>query len=126
MQSLVRHSRPPDGPPKPPREGVSLDDVLWSDITRLPGDARAMLEVLAVAARPLGLAVVLRAAGLGGDGHPALARLKAGRLVRRGGRHDDALETYHDRVRAAVVGRLAPEVLRARHARLAEAWKRPG
>src|SRR5262249_46362690 len=61
---------------------IALDEVLWARIRRLPEDARALLEVLAVAGQPLRQADAGRAAGLGPEGFEALASLRSNHLVR--------------------------------------------
>ena len=58
------------------RGSISLDDVLWARIERLPEGPRALLEVLAVAGQPLRQADTIRAAGLGPEGFTALASLR--------------------------------------------------
>jgi serine/threonine protein kinase/tetratricopeptide (TPR) repeat protein len=99
---------------------ISLDDVLWARIQRLPENARDLLEVLAVAGRPLRQADATRATGLGPAGFTALASLRSDHLVRGTGAGAlDDVETYHDRIREIVAGRLAPERLKSWHERLA-------
>src|SRR6185436_9689590 len=84
--------------------------------------ARALVSVVAAAGRPLRSDVALRAAGLRGEGQ-AVATLCAERLLRA--RHPDdgpaELETYHDRIRAALVVRLDDDERRRIHAALAVA-----
>ncbi len=99
---------------------ISLDDVLWERIGRLPTNAQALLEVLAVAGRPLRQANECRAADLGPEGFAALALLRSNHLVRGAGAGAlDDVETYHDKIRETVVRHLPPDRLKLRHERLA-------
>ena len=68
-----------------------------------------------------------RAAELGPDGRAAAARLRSGRPVRgTGTTGGEELETYHDRIREAVVARLAPGVKEHHHLRLGRALEASG
>jgi hypothetical protein len=112
---------------------VSLDQVLAKRIARLPADARALLEVIAVAGGPIAQGVAAKAAGLvdagpAGDGRNvaagrnAMNALRSAQLVRtRGAREIDAVETYHDRIRESVASRLDAAGLAERHLALAQA-----
>jgi len=100
-----------------------LDQLLRRHVARLADDARQLLEVCAVAARPVATALALRAAGLDREG-AIVATLRAERLVRvRRPRHQPVLqiEPYHDRIRESVVAGLDPARRRAVHLALAEA-----
>jgi serine/threonine protein kinase len=97
---------------------VSLSEVLWSRILRLPEEARRLLEVVAVASRPLCQTDACRAAEVGEE-HTALASLRSGRLLRSSGPGEHGeIETYHDRIRETVLLHLAPDTLRHHHCRL--------
>ena len=101
-------------------EGVSLEGVLQARIQSLPEDARRLLEVLAVAARPIEQGMAASAAGLSFGETAALDVLRAGHLVRtRGAKARDMVEPYHDRVRETVTAGLDAARLRACHERLA-------
>jgi len=85
------------------------------------------VHVVAVAGHPLRLVDACEAAGLGCDRHESLAVLRAAHLVRtRGESLEDLVEAYHDRVREAVVRRLAAEMVVDCHRRLARTLKRSG
>jgi len=110
---------------------VSLDEALRARFARLGGEEpRRLLEVVAVAGRPVERAVALGAADVqAGGAAAALAVLRTARLVRTakirsGG--DDAFETYHNRIREAVVSGLGAEALAALHGRLAAALEATG
>jgi tRNA A-37 threonylcarbamoyl transferase component Bud32 len=119
LVQALRAAAETDAPPSP--GGVAaLDEVLSVRIGDLPAEARCLLEVVAVAGRPLGSVEAFAAAGLEGRQRDAQAVLRSGRLLRAtGGLEEGEVETYHDRIREAVMARLAPAVLRERHRQLA-------
>jgi serine/threonine protein kinase len=122
IAELARHFPAEAGPPGRvvAAPGISLDEMLWARVQRLPDAARRLLEVVAVAGRPLALDEACRAAELGPEDRAAPAQLRAGRLFRgTGAEGGDEVETYHDRVRETVLAHLPPEALRDHHGRLA-------
>src|SRR5262249_61868154 len=98
-----------------------LARVLQDHVARLPDDARALLTLCAVAARPLGTDLALRAARLEREG-AAVVTLRTARLVRiRRAGAVQQIEPYHDRIRETVVAALAAPARPRRHRALAEA-----
>ncbi len=106
---------------------LSLDEVIRSRVAGLPDDARRLLEVVAVAGRPLSQEVVDRAADVGAARRPVINQLRVANLVHTtGSRSEDLVEVYHDRIREAVVAGLPADRLAARHRRLALALQSSG
>jgi len=116
IDELVRYGHAGAPPP------LRLDDALWHRIAQLEPATRAILQRAALSGR-LTRRTAARAAGLDGaafDGH--LSVLCAANLMRTSGMSPaGALEPYHDRVRAAVLGRTGDDESRALHRELAEA-----
>ena len=107
------------------RPPPSLDAVLRERLTRLPDPARELLEVVAVAGAPLARSAALAAAALTPGDIAPLTLLAAQHLVRaRPMNGDERVETYHDRIRHAVVTALTPDRVRRAHRALAEALER--
>lgn len=99
---------------------ASLDEVIWDRVSRLPGRALDLLEVIAVAGRPIPLDITRRAAKLNGENNQALAILRSEHLIRvRETKDREEIETFHDRVRETVVAHLTAEALQAHHRVLA-------
>jgi tetratricopeptide (TPR) repeat protein len=81
---------------------VGLDAALETRLHVLGVEARRVVEVVAVHGGPIGEALIADAAGLSPDEVAlVLTRLRADRLVRNA--REEAVEPYHDRVRAAVL-----------------------
>ena len=99
---------------------IELETVLWNRIQALPIDAQRLLEMVAVAGRPIHESLAFRAAELGVGSRVALATLRSARLIRGiGPAQLDQIEMYHDRVRVTVLTHLLPHARRWCHDRLA-------
>ncbi len=107
-------------------EPVVLKEVILRRIGSLRADQRHLLEIVAVAGRPLRSNTAIRAAELEDQGRKALIELQAARLVRSGSAEQQEVETFHDRIRETVVAHLTPDALRERHRRLAVALESSG
>jgi serine/threonine protein kinase len=107
---------------------IRLETVLGDRLARLPREARALLETVAVAGRPLARSIAREAAALGPDEKlAAMAWLRAEHILRaRGSGDDEEIETFHDRIRETVLGQLTPAELAARHLQIARALEASG
>jgi energy-coupling factor transporter ATP-binding protein EcfA2 len=106
---------------------LDLARVLGTQIDELPQEARDLLEVVAVAGRPLHQGDAFRSARLGAERREVLTVLQLNQLVRTTGpAEQDTVETYHLRIREAVHSRLNPETLRNCHLRLAQTLEAAG
>lgn len=102
---------------------IRLDAIFERRLAKLPDPARRLLEIVAVAGRPIERDLASWAAGLAArDEASVLEALRAAHLVRTAQSSGaEFLETYHDRIRAAVSRGLGPERLADRHRELAGA-----
>ncbi len=98
---------------------LTIDDVVRHRAGRLPPSALTLLELLAVAGRPLPIALIKRAAGLPPGDRSALNALLRSHLARRGGA--DYVEPFHRRVGAAIQASLSTDHRKLRHEQLAAA-----
>ena len=100
---------------------VGLAGAVAARVGELPATARRLLDVIAVAGRPISREVAIRATDSAVRIPPLLDSLRDARLVRTSGSSDDLLETYHDRVREHIVAHLEPATARQIHESLARA-----
>jgi eukaryotic-like serine/threonine-protein kinase len=108
--------------PESAATAISLEEAICTRVAQMPDGPRLLLELVAVAGRPMEQSVIADAADLGPHYASAIALLRAGGLIRTRGAGDyDRVEIYHDRIRETIVANLPPETLRAHHARLAHA-----
>lgn len=122
IQELVRYAALREGPAfsSDTLPQLDLQDVLHNRVKRLETGERALLEVVAVAGRPIKLLTAYRAAGLDSANRQVLVSLCAAHLLRTTGpKLDDEADVFHDHLRSSVLSLLAEESLRTRHARLA-------
>ncbi len=106
---------------------VDLEEVLWHRVVRLPEDPRTVLEVVAVAGKPLRAQVASDTLDAHEHLQHSIGVLRNGHLLRSSGpRMTDDLETYHDRVRESVVAHLSTNLVRHYHTVLAEALEETG
>jgi eukaryotic-like serine/threonine-protein kinase len=98
---------------------VTLERVIWSQVDALPEGQRRLLELVALASRPLSRAVVCQAAQLKDEGERALIDLCAIRLLRPSAGERQKVETWHDRIRETVIDHLPRETQIDHHRRLA-------
>jgi serine/threonine protein kinase len=119
-------SAPDDVAPVTPGR-ITLERVLRERRHQLSPSSRTLLDVVAVAGRPLPQSLALRAARLDGAAMESLGALRAGHFVRtRGPGLADAVEVYHDRIREAVLADLDDGELRDYHGRLVDALTAAG
>jgi serine/threonine protein kinase len=102
---------------------MKIDTIVSARIAQLPEDGRRLLEVVAVSGQPLARAIAKQAAELEADEH-ILPILRASHLLRStsSGGYEE-IDTYHDRIREAVIANLSPEALIDYHRNLAIAFE---
>lgn len=101
-------------------DDTTLGEVIWARVSQLPKQARRLLEVVAVAGRPIPLDVAKLASKFETVDQQALAILRSEHMIRiREAQEQDEIETYHDRIRETVITHLFPKTLKAYHHRLA-------
>jgi eukaryotic-like serine/threonine-protein kinase len=120
IEELVRFSQAESESSSP--RLVTFDEALATRVSRLTEGSRRLLEVVAVSGVPIEAGVAYRAADLEREGESVLAVLRSAHLVRaRTALARNEIETYHDRIRDAVVALLSTDALRECHHRLASA-----
>ncbi|WP_395843894.1 protein kinase [Cystobacter fuscus] len=119
VEELVQYTRS-RGARGPELTSVTLEQVVLSRVGQLPEHVRRLLELVAVAGRPVEQGLVSDAAGIQTDPHAPWTLLRSANLVRtRGARVEDLVECYHDRIRESVFNHLAAPVLTAHHLKFA-------
>jgi hypothetical protein len=132
-----------DAQPRQPPQGTSLNEVVAARVARCSGGARALLDLLCIAGRPLELKLAARAAYTELDArsiaheqtsvrargavreqtssaHAAAAELCAAGLARwRDTHHERCLEPYHDLIRSAISAGVTEDRTRTAHGALA-------
>jgi hypothetical protein len=108
-------------PPAAAEHEIRLQTVLLDRIRGLPSEARRLLEVVALAAKPVHRPVAERASGIGSADEGASEQILRVRHLLRLGTDGTSLEPYHDRIRDTVTSSLPPATVPALHRRIAQA-----
>ncbi|MBL8623386.1 MAG: protein kinase [Myxococcales bacterium] len=122
LRELARLDGPTGG-------ATAIDDLVRARAAALPPTCRALLTTVAVAGGPIARRHAAAATPAAHRARADVHTLRAAGLVRTTARStvdDDELDTYHDRVREAVLAGLAPAERRATHQRLADALAADG
>jgi eukaryotic-like serine/threonine-protein kinase len=107
IQELAQYLRRPHPGAGEGREQC-LDDYIRVRVEALPEDSRAILQILAIAGYPLEWETIQQVVGAETGSIAALTALRTGHLIRvQAGARRRILETYHDRIRVAIVQSMA-------------------
>lgn len=104
---------------RPGTAGISLATMLEERIAQLPDGSRALLNTLAVAARPVNQDIAFAVCDIDRDDLQILNAVRAGQFVRSGG-GAYAIELYHDRIAETLRQLLSDDERRHIHRRLAQ------
>ncbi|MBK7995221.1 MAG: protein kinase [Blastocatellia bacterium] len=97
---------------------MKIDKVINARIAQLSTDGRRLLEIVAVSGQPLTRIVAKRAAEISAD-EQLLPLLRANHLLRSTGNTYEEIDTYHDKIREAIISNLSSGVLQKYHHLLA-------
>ncbi len=120
VEELVRSNRMQASATDATLSHRTLAGIVGDRLDRLPAGARRLAEMVAVAGRPLPLAVFAAACGESGVSDDDVEMLRSDRLVRLGFREgEEIIEPSHDRIRETIVEQLPAGDLRGHHGELA-------
>jgi len=122
LEQLARYAASSD---QTATTGITLAMMLDARLHHLPPGARAFVDALAVAGRPINPEVAYHAAELSGDELPLVSSLRAAQFLRTGGA-EHTIELYHDRIRQTLTNQLDPRKVTQIHRRLAQAIESRG
>ena len=106
---------------------MRFDALVRERIEALPGDAQDLMTAVSLSAQPIPPEVAETAAGIAGKLREPLQLLRASRLIRTDASADHQnIESYHDRIREAVITDIEGAQLKSWHAKLAAAWEGSG
>lgn len=108
--------------PEAADQKLELDEVIWTRVNRLPAETRQLLELIAVAGRPIVSAEAYRALEVGAKGQNLLVQLRTRNFIRATEAEDEStvVESYHDRIRESVVNHLEERTRKGYNLNLAE------
>ncbi|HEU0029846.1 MAG TPA: protein kinase [Kofleriaceae bacterium] len=121
IQELLHHIA--DAPEHETPGATQLDDAIMGRVARLDDAQRRLIEIVSVAGRPLPQGTIASAASAElAELMAQIDALRGANLIKSSGaRRSDAIEPYHDRIRQAVLARLAAPARVQIHHQLATA-----
>jgi eukaryotic-like serine/threonine-protein kinase len=109
--------------PLEPGQEPTFARMFDTRLAALSPDARSFLETLAVCGRPMAAELICDACGVARDKQTLVTTLRSSLLIRSSG-SSERIETYHDRIREVLAGRIAADAVRQIHARMVSALVR--
>ena len=107
--------------PEQGAHGMTLEDVVHWRVSQLTPEARLLLELVSVSGQTLTQTLLGQIDGVGTTGIWQVERLRKRYILRTSAVAGDTLiETYHDKIREAVLARLTDQRLTERHHQLAD------
>ena len=110
--------------PDADRGSLSLADVIRARVANLVDNERSLIEILALAGRPIPVSIACQAAEIeSSEQATMLHRLRTARLIHvlGGSESGEHIEIYHDRIREVVTAGLPAQVQKGYYRRLASA-----
>jgi hypothetical protein len=106
--------------------GATLEGAISARLDALPASARALLDMIALAASPLPHAAARSASGLSAESYPwLLSTLRDENFVSfRALAEGDDVQAYHDRIREVIVSGMSAQARQQTHQRLALSLER--
>ena len=84
-----------------------LEEIITQRLSRLPDEARTLLEMVAVFGQPVAAREAAQLAGLANEPYTTLTRMRNEKLVRLlGGGESQQIDTVHDKIRETVLATL--------------------
>lgn len=112
---------------RPGQARMDVAHLVMERVRALDPARRRLLEVAAVAGKPLDRSVALAAAGWGESERPMVAWLRDANLLREvAGEEKSLIAPYHDRIREVLLEAMAPDDRGQRHRGIAEALTAQG
>lgn len=102
-------------------QAVPLVTIIDSKLKRLPSEAVSLLEAVAVAGQAVSLAEAASVAQQSSQAFATITHMRSERMVRLiGSSQQQLVDTYHDKIRETVLGRMQPSERRGIHVRFGE------
>lgn len=99
---------------------IPMHEVIDTRLSRLPENAGNLLEVIAVSGQAMLLSEATQAAGFDVSAIATVTHMRTEKLVRLIGSDDDLrVDTYHDKIRETVLGKMEDDLLRQIHKSIA-------
>lgn len=103
------------------KSDINVGAMVWRRVQKLPDSARGLLEVVAVAGRPISPAVASAVLVDPTEVASVLSTLVSAQLLTTTRENGDMrIEVYHDRVRESILSQISSEQLKGCHLRLAK------
>ncbi|MEM9367173.1 MAG: protein kinase, partial [Planctomycetota bacterium] len=100
---------------------IPLGDVVAGKLASLPGDAKPLLDSIAISGQATAVSEIAEVAGHSNTGLSTMTHMRSEKLVRLVGTEpEQRVDTYHDKIRETVLGQLSFPERKTLHIRFGE------